>query len=117
LNKERSRLDHDISLAFDEIDQFSNRVSTTLIDLQNQKPKEASFPALSVDQHFKKPNRLDKRVRGDSYSCKNNYDLGIPTKRVLDLTWATITETVQLVEAANLRRLSWALLPNGTISH
>ena len=131
LNTEQSHLSDNIRFVFEEVDKFATRMSTTWIDVHEQKPlevtfvvpdgydgfsttsaawndpreqkhKEASFCGLSIDQQLEGLNTWIRDCEKNHQLCKTNNDLAIPAKRVLDLASAA-TGTVHLVEASNLK--------------
>ena len=100
--------DNQTSLIFYEFDKLSTVMSTTWIDLQKQKSKNASFQAMSINQQLEALKgwlevceKASAENRGDIHEqCRKDNDLAIPAKRVLNLADA-LTGTVRIVETAD----------------
>ena len=110
LDTQTSHLHSEIRLKFHELDEHSTIMSTTEIQLHNQKPKNAVFLAMNINQQLEAlegwlktcnknlgvdPNDVHKQ-------CQRDNDLTIPAKRVLNLEQAA-AGTVNLVESTDCK--------------
>src|SRR6187402_1984048 len=110
LDTDRSYLHDSITFVFHEFDELSTIMSTTRINLQNQKPKSATFEALKINQQLKAlKGWLEICEKGSAEDheeiheeCQRDKDLAIPAKRVLNLA-DVASGKVRIVETANLK--------------